>query len=497
MPTPSLAVRALTVLAALVLWTGCDSFGGPDATVLSGRVLNQETSTPVVGATVKAIGSGATAVTGSDGAFSLTVPVDSSDQTFRLEITAPNYNPGTSSVRFDGNEAMSIETVFLRQSAPSGGGSGGDSDDPVVSTNPIGPAYSVTIEGRSSESIAVTGAGATETAALRFIAYDADGRRIDAANATELSFEIASGPGGGEAISPQTATTDGTGAVIVTLTSGTKAGAVQVVASGRANGRAFRSSPVTIVITGGLPDDAHFSVGPARFNVPGYSILGVPTTLTAYVGDRYGNPVQPGTSVYFTSASGITSGSGATDDMGRATSTYITADPSPNSPAPNGCSADNRGYTVVTARTADADRQPIETTTTLLISGETQISLDRPAGLEVGASYVYTVDDQFGHPLAAGTRISVQADGVNVRATGDTDVVLGDYLCPGTGRTQFTFSVAIGDTGADEGAEPEEPILQTLTITVRGPNGDAAFTRSGAAGGRTRGGRVVDTFERL
>ena len=44
-----------------------------------------------------------------------------------------------------------------------------------------------------------------------------------------------------------------------------------------------------------------------------------------YVGDKYSNPVRPGTSVYFETTHGIIEGSDLTDSLGRATVTLFNS----------------------------------------------------------------------------------------------------------------------------------------------------------------------------
>ncbi len=100
------------------------------------------------------------------------------------------------------------------------------------------------------------------------------------------------------------------------LSAGTTAGVVQVVAEATLDGRTIRSLPVSVAIHGGLPDQPHFSVGPEKFNFPGLTRYGLIDEVSVIVGDKYANPVRPGTAVYFTSSHGVIEGSVLTNGTG-------------------------------------------------------------------------------------------------------------------------------------------------------------------------------------
>jgi hypothetical protein len=122
------------------------------------------------------------------------------------------------------------------------------------------------------------------------------------------------------------------------------------------------------------------------------------------------------------------------------------------------------------------DRVPV------ILSGVPVVSVS-PTVARLGQTYTVTVVDQNGNPLAGGTTISVTAEGTRVKATGNTNVTLDDSafldqngdgdaldyedVVRGPGITQFTFRV-VEDLNIEETGEPT---IETITITVRGPNG--------------------------
>ena len=477
-PSQTVAPLLLVVSFAL-LWAACDALSLSGPATYTGTVLDASSDDPIAGALVSAEGTDAATTTDDDGTFSLTVEADSSGQEVVLTVSADGYDSRDIVVESEVDETVSLGTIRLDASGSggSGGGTGSGSNRAPES---------ITLAARSSETIAVVGAGADETATLEFLVLDPSGRPVTADNAVQLVFTIGNGPGGGETLEPDTASTGSNGRADVTLTSGTRAGTVQVVATATVDDRTIRSQPVTVTITGGLPDGDHFSVGAEQSNVAGYNVLGVETGITAYVGDKYGNPVQPGTAVYFTTDGGIVEGSGITSALGAASVTLVSAAPRARNAYSCSVPTDPTGYTLITASTSDENNETVEASTTVLYTGETEIEVAPPAGGYVLGEYALTVSDTFGHPLAPGTSISVTAGGTNVQANGDVAVELGDFLCPGPGRTSFRFSVSEADAESDE-----ETQLDVVTVTVSSPNGSLQFTGGGTAA------RVVETVTKL
>lgn len=469
----------ILVVSCALLWAACDSLSASGPVTYNGTVLDDASGSPIQGATISVEGLAAIATTDQEGTFSLVVDADSTGQPITLNVTASDYEPVNLFLEARVDEVITLEVIRLEPVSGPGTGSGASRE-----------AESITLAARSSDVIGVREAGADETATLEFIVLDPSGRPITSDNSVELTFSIGNGPGGGETLEPATASTGSDGKADVTLTSGTRSGTVQVVATTTVGDRTLRSQPVTVTITGGLPDADHFSVGPEQFNVAGYNILGIQTGVTAYVGDKYGNPVQPSTAVYFTTDGGIIEGSGVTNGLGAAGVTLVSAAPRASNAFNCGSTpTDPRGYTLITASTSDENNETVLASTTVLYTSSPTIAITSPAGLPFPGTYQYNVSDVFGHPLAPGTNISVTAGGTNVQTNGDIAVELGDYLCPGPGRTDFSFSITPADAESDEA-----PVLDLVTITVTSPNGDARLTRSRTVRTSTAS---TDVFERL
>ena len=449
----------LLALAVVVALAGCDALGGDDPAVVSGTVVHAETSRPITGATVQVRPLGIEMASDSVGAFVASLALDS---TTVVEVTAfkTGFRDTVLTTTVEPGQALTLPALAL---APTTGDDGTS-----------GPAASITLAPRSSQAVAVSEAGGTETASLVFVAKDADDRPVDGSHAVDIAVSILRGPGGGEFLSPAapaTVRTDENGEATVTLTSGQRAGVVQVETRATVGDREVRSQPITLVIHGGLPSQDHLTVGAELLNYPLLGTFGREVTISALVGDRYANPVQPGTQVYFTTDSGVIGGSSTTDAAGRASVALLTGNPAP---------PDGDGWVTVSARTSGADGEPIEADARVLLTGAPQVVLETD-GLGLG-TYRYTVSDGNGHPLAAGNQISVTVDGENVVARGALSTTLRDEVRPGPDRTAFQFTVSEDDP---EGEEPGR--IDEILIEVTGPNGTVRAQRTRGEGARRAG----------
>ncbi len=449
----------LILLIFLTLIIGCKKSVEPEqqpekTVTLKGQVLESATASPIDSAVVKIAGvtPQLIAYTDSLGNYQISFKIEVETE---LKVIAfkEGYEPDTVDVLAIPGRSINVPNLLLKRVVPE--------------TPTSGEAASIVLVSQSAKNIGVRGSGSVETAQMTFEVQDSSGKPIDLAHSVEVSFRIGSGPGGGEFIYPPKVRTDSKGRVTANIVSGTKAGVVQVIAEAIAGGQTIRSLPVVIVIHGGLPDSAHFSIAPEKLNFPGYNIFGLTNRITAYVGDKYGNPVKPGTAVYFTTTGGIIEGSVLTNEQGQGSVNLISAEPRPIHPVLG------PGYATITATTADENQKTIKAETIVLFSGYPVISVD-PTTFNIpnlgSQVFNYTVSDQNGNPLAGGTTITVSIDGKDIRALGDLNVVLPDTR----DRSWTRFSFAIQDTTADD---VERPVL--IRISTTGPNGSATLNIQG------------------
>lgn len=359
-----------------------------------------------------------------------------SDKNFvmTVEVTSPNGN---------------ISRTYYGLLRGSGGIGGGAGEKPG----------SIILSNVSSNLISVRSTGSTETAVVTFLVRDRSGRPIPQDSALVM-FEL-QGTDIGASLFPTSARTDAQGRVQTTLSSGTVAGVVQVVAATDTGfGQRVISTPVPISIAGGLPDTAHFTVAVEKFNIPGLLRAGLTDEITVYVGDRYGNPVQSGTAVYFTTNGGIIKPAAFTNTNGIASTTLISGEPNPPG-----------GIARITASTISDSGTNILSNALVVFSGFPIISGQTDQiTIQDGSSITYhiNVSDQNGNPLSAGSTINVSLEGPNageVKLTGDVSTSLGDFLNRGIGSTDFYITLT--DTVRNNlisGAF-------VLSINVGGPNG--------------------------
>ncbi len=368
------------------------------------------------------------------------------------------------------------KTGFLSDSTSSFVIAGKDKSVPIIKlvpkntgTVPSGDPVSIFLEDQSSEFIGVKESGSEETARITFVVQDSAGTPIDLDHSVTVTFKFGAQPGGGEELSPASVKTNNNGEGVVNLTSGTKAGTVQIIAEIQLPNKKITSLPVGISIHGGLPDDTHFSIAPAAVNFPGYNLYGLTDVISAYVGDKYANPVRPNTAVYFTSTGGIIDGSTQTNELGIGSVDLISAAPQPFHPVWGA------GFATITASTADENSATIEDEILVLFSGRPTIGIS-PTTFSIpnlgSQSFIYTVQDQNENPLAGGTTITVEVDGDNVKTTGENSVTLPDTQSKRW--TQFGFTVSDTDT-----ALLSRPV--SVKILTSGPNGGEQLSIGGTA----------------
>jgi hypothetical protein len=363
------------------------------------------------------------------------------DFNFELENPTgdPIYKNGTVTITTDGPNGSATEEITL--TAP---------DAPGIYPGHI----TLADNGITSKEIGVINTGQTEQAQITFQVTDSTGRALDVDNKTEVQFSLGATPGGDEDLYPKTVTTDENGQATTTLTSGTEAGVVQVLAEITArDGTTITSQPVQIAIHAGLPDQAHFTLKSETDNVTANSAEKV--QLTAYAGDKHGNVVPEGTTIYFTTEGGFITGSAETDAQGEATAILTATNPTPGD-----------GVSTVTAETADDTNTEITTTTDIIFSGDPIISIN-PSTFTISdggkQDFTYTVMDANNNPMPAGTTIEVGIVGGDFEVT-DPDE--GNITLGSNGQTDFAFTVE----DADPGNTTNDTMYITVTVTL--PNGD-------------------------
>ena len=450
---------------------------------VNGVVTDATSSSPLAGVTVSAQPLGATAVsttTGADGKFAFEFTIDSTSSV-QLAFHVSGYRDTSVVAPIRANAITTQNVAMARRSQISGGGGSG-------------LAQTIAFLGAVPPEIRVKGVGQIETSQLTWEVRDSLGLPVDATHSIQLTFTITNGPNGGEFISPTVVTTNSNGQAIMTLSSGIRAGVVQVTATGTVTSGTVTTQPVRVVIDAGFPDQAHFTFGAPIYNLPVLGTFGVHNKVAVLVGDRWSNPVAPGTAVYLSSTAGVVTAAVYTDLSGQGSGDIISGNPLPFGAyaAPvNGARPSGNGYHYIAARTVGQAAVTVTDSILMLWSGPSIISAFAPNTFNIpnggSQTFTFTVADALGHPLAAGTTISVVAaippppdpnapqNQVIVTFGLNGGLTLSDGIVPGPGITSFSARLSDGNTALIDSIGTRT----TLTVFVNGPNGQATYTIDG------------------
>lgn len=269
---------------------------------LNGKIVDDATGDPLSEATIKVIGGQSIKGTSSNqtGEFNFDYEIIE-DQDITVIGSKEGYFPDTTTVFVIGGDSTNVPLLKLSRDTTSQG------------SDISGNAASVYLYEQSDKHIGIKESGSQESAVITFVVADSLGNPVSSENSEVVEFRFGGHPDGGEYLYPSSVETNAYGRTSVTLNSGTIAGNAQIIAEINTDNGVIRSKPVLVVIYGGLPDSNHFHVASEKLNYPQLGIVGYEIAFTAFVGDKYSNPVRPNTSVYFNTTSGIIDGSNLTD----------------------------------------------------------------------------------------------------------------------------------------------------------------------------------------
>ena len=459
-----------------------DSASGPvtGEGQVSGTVLDRTTSTPLTGVTITAqslAGGSTSTTTGSNGQFTISFTIDSTTSVI-VAFSKSGWRDTTVVFSIKSGSITPATVIMTPRSIignPGGGGSG--------------LAQTIAFLGANPQEISVRGVGGLETALLTFEVRDSLGLPIDAAHALTLTISIQNGPGGGEYISPTPVTTNAAGQAFTTITAGTRSGVFQIVATGTVGARVLSTTPVRLTINAGFADQVHFTIAAPYYNLPILGVANARTPVSILVGDRYSNPVAVNTAVYFRSSAGVIQPTVFTNADGQGSVSLISGNPQPF--GAYAAVAFGDGYHYIVARTLGEAGVAVTDSILVLWSGRSLISNFNPTTFDIpnGGSQVFTftVADALGHPLAAGTAISVLAlvppppdpnapvNQVQLTFGVAGGITLNDMIFPGPGATTFSCRLSDGTTNIADSIGTRV----ALSVSVGGPNGLATFSTDG------------------
>lgn len=496
MKTFIITLLVVVVTAGLIL-VGCKSSQTSTKqgeAAISGFVKDSDTRIGLGGAVITAstLTQSLSATTNSDGSFAnLTFNADSLAIVSVL-VQKSGYNDTSFSVVIQSGSVLQLNILLSPKTSiiPGGG---------------TGLANTIAFLGATPQEVRVYGVGAQETSILGWEVRDSLGFPIDAAHAVQLSFTLNGGPQGGEYVSPAVLLTNSIGRAFTTFNAGTRAGIVQVLAQANVGSRLISSSPVRVVIDAGFPVHSHFTIAAANYNFAAMHWLARTDVISVLLGDIYSNPVAPGTAVYFhTSPYPPADTAGGAGVIQPATWTNVNGQGTVNlisgNPLPLGQYADavaGNAYHWVVGRTVGQGGTVVTDSILMMWSGYSRITNLSPdstllsvdgAGFHIPdggcRTFTFTAADEFGHPLSAGTVISVvgtvpppttigdQVNQIQLSFGINGSVTLPDVTAPGA-YTNFSFDLCDGSAGFSS------PTVVVVTISISSQNGNVTKTFRG------------------
>ena len=194
-----------TVLTVIVvLFAGCkedDTTASQGEGVVNGIVTDASTLAYLADVTVTAQSVSAGSVsttTDANGSFRASFATDSM-ATATLTLRKTGYRDTIITVSLRSGAVLVLPITMHPKSVVNPGGT------------TSGLAQTIAFLGASPQEVSVYGVGGKETSVLAWEVRDSLGMAIDVAHAVKLDFTSASGPGGGEYISPATVTTNAAG----------------------------------------------------------------------------------------------------------------------------------------------------------------------------------------------------------------------------------------------------------------------------------------------
>jgi hypothetical protein len=147
------------------------------------------------------------------------------------------------------------------------------------------------------------GAGLVESSLVRFRVVDSN--NLPVSSGVNVTFDLTTRTGGillDGASAAVTKLTDANGEASVTVQSGTTPTSVWVTAS--MTGTTLLSQSNQLRISTGRPAQDRFTLGVSKYNIEGFKLNGITTTVRAIASDRLGNPVPDGTAINFVAEGG-------------------------------------------------------------------------------------------------------------------------------------------------------------------------------------------------
>jgi hypothetical protein len=352
--------------------------------------------------------------------------------------------------------------------------------------------------------IGLKGTGLNETSTVVFKVTDSTG---GARAGVSVSFALNSTVGG-LGLSPATATSAADGTVQTVVSAGTVHTVVRVTATIASPALSTQSSQLTV--TTGLPASGSFSIatGDAVYgslrstfacpNVEAYQIDGVIVPITAFLADRYNNPVPDGTAIAFQTNAGHIDGScvtgppTGTSGEGTCIVDWTSANPRPMTTDAPPVLENGRGTILATAVGEESFTD--DNGSGYYQAGDPFANLGEPF-LSSNESGVYVLGDPFLDFNQNGKRDAPSGSFVGITCTGSlpTSTCATSTLAIGTthliimstsgANIQYVSALPVGGQGftANSGTDPNFGTAGSPALKI--PQSVAAVAGSGGSAG--------------
>ena len=318
----------------------------------------------------------------------------------------------------------------------------------------------------SGTAIVVKGAGGngrSESAILTFRIVDASNAPI---NAVTVNFAINSS-NGGATILQSSGVSNSDGLASTTVSSGTSPASIVVTATTVGAGGAIISSQSdTLIVSNSVPVDGGFEIVAEKYNLDGRR-TGDSTNVTAYVRDKFGNPVPDGVAVNFITDYGVIAKStvgGCTTTNGTCTVIFRVQDP--------------RGAGVATITGTVRVGGGTELAQQLQINmaaatGSSYLALNPSIGLPIAQLVLasckeaneYLLSDGAGRAPAAGTTILSSFASSNIAVSVKAGSPVLDQLAAGFPPVTFGIEIDLTSTSLIPACKPGGTVRPTSPAT--------------------------------
>lgn len=225
---------------------------------------------------------------------------------------------------------------------------------------------SVGFVGNQNEQLGFAGVGNGALQATSIVSFNVKDNFGNVLEGKEVTFELSS-TSAGASISSVSGVTNAEGVVTTTVNAGTTQGLLSVLASTTTNtGLVIKTASTPISVSTGIAAFGSFAVTASERNPPAYDISGTTVDITVRAADHFNNPIPVGTTIHFTSESGVIPSKCVTTETGGCTVQWTSSGLRPGEFDPVYETTKNDEYLPDTGNTTTMSNQAVKGFNTIL-----------------------------------------------------------------------------------------------------------------------------------